>query len=313
MEYLLGHRLSEGTICTIQDKLYHKLAGFEERSKQELIASPVIHVDETGVRVEGAREWAHVTSTAELTYYAIDPQRGKAALDRIGILPHFQGNTVHDRWQTYFKYDKPQHSLCNAHNLRDLTFFEEEEKAVWALSFKKHLLEGKNAVEAAKQAQKDHLEPEFWQAYSRHYDEILEREQKKLPPPVRTGKRGKVKKSPQQNFIENMLTLKEAVLRFMSDFRVPFTNNLAESDLRMFKVKGKVSGTFRSRHGAECFARTRGYISTVRKNGANVFQEVRNALLGKPFLLEKWRIVDQFLKFLLIPNIRGIVLSFHAQ
>ncbi len=102
-------------------------------------------------------------------------------------------------------------------------------------------------------------------------------------------------------------------MRFMTDFRMPFTNNLAESDLRMFKVKGKVSGTFRSRHGAECFARIRGYISTVRKNGANVFQEVRNALLGKPFLLQKWRIVDQFLKFLLIPNIRGIVLSFHAQ
>ncbi len=154
---------------------------------------------------------------------------------------------------------------------------------------------------------------EMMRAHSRHFDEILEGALKKMPPPVRTEKRGKVKKSPQQNFIESMLTLKEAVLRFMTDFRVPFTNNLAESDLRMFKVKGKVSGTFRSRHGAECFARTRGYISTVRKNGANVYQEVRNALLGQPFLLEKWRIVDQFLKFLLIPNIRGIVLSFHAQ
>jgi transposase len=313
LEYLLGQRLSEGTICAIQDKLSDNLAGFEARSKQELIASPLIHVDETGVRVEGAREWAHVTSTPELTYYAIDPQRGKDALDRIGILPLFQGNLVHDRWQTYFKYAQLLHALCNAHNLRDLTFFIEEEKAAWALSFKKLLLDGKDAVEAAKQAQKDHLEPEFWQVYSRHYNEILAEAQKKLPPPVRTGKRGKVKKSPQQNFIENMLTLKEAVLRFMTDFRVPFTNNLAESDLRMFKVKGKVSGTFRSRHGAEGFARIRGYISTVRKNGANVFQEVRNALLGKPFLLEKWRIVDQFLKFLLIPNIRGIVLSFHPQ
>jgi transposase len=313
MEYLLGHRLSEGTICALQEKLSNQLAGFEERSKQELIQSPVIHVDETGVRVEGAREWAHVTSTAETTHYNIDPQRGKAAMDRIGILPKFHGRAVHDRWQAYFKYDQPQHSLCNEHNLRDLTFFEEEEKAAWALSFKEHLLEGKDAVEAAKRADKDHLEPEFWQAYSRHYDEILEGAQKKLPPPVRTGKRGKVKKSAQQNFIESMLTLKEAVLRFMSDFRVPFTNNLAESDLRMFKVKGKVSGTFRSRHGAECFARIRGYISTVRKNGANVYQEVRHALLGKPFLLTKWRIGDQFLKFLLIPNIRGIVLSFHAQ
>ena len=292
MDYLLGYRVNEATICAILEKLYDNLAGFEARSKQELIASPVIHNDETGVPVEGEREWAHVTATTELTHYAIDPQRGQEALDRIGILPYFHGTTVHDRWQTYFLYQQCRHGCCNAHDVRETIYFEEEEKAAWARPFREQLLAGKAAVDKAKAAGQDHIDPEFWAQYSRRYDEILLGALKKLPLPVRTRKRGKVKKSPQRNFIESMLTLKEAVLRFLTDFRVPFTNNLAERDLRMFKLKGKISGAFRSTHGAERFARIRGYVSTIRKNSGNVLEEIKNALNGRPFLLQKWRMTS---------------------
>ena len=174
------------------------------------------------------------------------------------------------------------------HNLRELTFFEEEEKAAWAKSLKEHLLIGKTAVEKAKQQGRDHLEWEIVQQYSYRYRQILEGAQVRLPAPVRTRKRGRVKKTPQQNLIRRLLTHQTGVIRFITDFRIPFSNNLAERDLRMFKVKGKISGTFRSPHGADCFARIRGYISTVRKNGRNVAMEIKNALGGRPFLLPQW-------------------------
>lgn len=305
MEYLTGYRMSEATICTIQDKLYTHLAGFEESSKQHLTQSEVIHNDETGVSVEGKRKWVHVTSTSELTHYAVDPKRGQEAMDRIGILPHFQGTSMHDRWKAYFRY-KCQHACCNAHHLREATFFEEEEEASWARPLKDLLLEAKAEVEKAHKEGLNHLDQECLQKYSRRYNAILEGALKGLPPPVRTGKRGKLKKTKQRNFIENLLEYKENVLAFMFDFRVPFSNNLAERDLRMFKVKDKVSGTFRSLHGAQCFARIRGYISTVRKNSRNVTTEIKNALLGRPFLLQKWRFADQFLRCDTTPDVTGI-------
>jgi transposase len=285
LEYLIGCPVSDATICTIQNILYQKLAGFADLSKRQLLQSPVIHNDETGISVEGQRNWAHVTSTAKLTHYAVDSKRGQEALERIGILPHFQGTTVHDGWKSYSEYKQCRHGSCNVHHLRELTFFKEEEKAAWAQSLKEHLLEGKTAVDTAKRDGKDHLEWEFVQQYSYRYRQILESALEKMPTPVRRGQRGRLKKTAQQNLIERLLTHQASVLRFMIDFRVPFDNNLAERDLRMFKVKIKVSGTFRSSQGAENFARIRSYISTVRKQGRNVFLEIKHALEGKPFLL----------------------------
>ena len=288
IEQLTGYRVNESTVYSFQDKLYDNLADFEEKSKVHLMQSEVIHNDETGIPIEGKQRWLHVTSTEELTHYAVDTKRGKEATDRIGILPHFHGTTVHDGWVPYFGYEECKHGLCNAHHLRELTFFEEEEKAVWATSLKSLLLSAKAKVTKAGGEGKDHLDQATLQSIESQYREILEEAKSSLTPPLRTGKRGKPKKTRQQNFIERLLEHKDSVLAFAYDFRVPFDNNLAERDIRMVKLKDKVSGTFRSHHGAECFARIRGYISTVRKNGGNVFEEIKNALCGQPFLLQKW-------------------------
>jgi transposase len=288
LAFLIDYRVNEATICAIQDKLHDKLAGFEEKSKKHLAQCNLIHNDESGISVEGEQHWVHVTSTEELTHYAIDPKRGNEATDRNGILPNFHGITVHDGWKSYFNYDQCQHALCNVHHLRELTFFEEEEKAPWARCFKDHLLYAKALVKKAREEGRDHLESKTLYDVERRYCEILEGALKGLPLPVRTGKRGKIKKTKQQNFIERLLTYKQAALRFIYDFRVPFSNNLAERDIRPIKLKDKISGTFRSFHGAECFARIRGYISTVRKNGRNVCEEIKNALCGRPYLLQKW-------------------------
>lgn len=178
--------------------------------------------------------------------------------------------------------------IGNVHHLRELTFFEEEEKASWARLLKDLLLAAKALVEKARNEGQDHLDSESLQSIERRYCEILEGAKAGRPPPSRTGKRGKLKKTKQQNFIERLLEHKENALAFMHDFRVPFDNNVAERDIRMMKLKNKISGTFRSLHGAQCFARIRGYISTVRKNGRNVFEEIKNAFYGQPFLLQEW-------------------------
>jgi transposase len=289
IEHLTGYRVNEATVCSLQDKLYDNLADFEEKSKLELTQSEVIHNDETGISVAGKQRWLHVTSTEELTHYAVDTKRGKEATDRIGILPFFHGTSVHDGWKAYFGYEECQHALCNVHHLRELTFFEEEEKAEWARSLKSLFLSAREQVAKARDEGQGHLNLESLQSIETQYRGILEEAKVSLPPPSRTGKRGKPKKTKQQNFIERLLEHKESVLAFVYDFRVPFDNNQAERDIRMVKLKDKVSGTFRSPHGADCFARIRGYISTVRKNGGNMFKEIKNALCGQPFQIHNWQ------------------------
>jgi transposase len=295
-EQLTGYRVNESTVYSFQDKLYENLVDFEEKSKLQLTQSEVIHNDETGIAVEGKRRWLHLSATSELTHYAVDTKRGKEATDRIGILPLFHGTSIHDGWKPYFGYKECRHGLCNAHHLRELTFFGEEEKAAWATSLKNLLLSAKAKVAKARDESQAHLDLVSLQSIEGQYREILEAAMRvngeaakaSQPPAVKTGRKGRLKKTKQQNFIERLLEYKESVLAFVYDFRVPFDNNLAERDIRMMKLKDKVSGTFRSPHGADCFARIRGYISTVRKNGGNVFEEIKNAFCGQPFLLQNW-------------------------
>lgn len=287
MEHLIGHRVNGSTVYSLQKRLFKGLEDFEEKSIRHLQGSEVIHNDETGLSVMGKRRWLHITSTEELTHYAVHDKRGKEATDRIGILPHFHGRAIHDGWKPYFQYPC-RHGLCNAHHLRELVFFEEEEKAPWSVPLKDLLLFGKASVESAKNEGKDRVNPELLHHIDSLYREILEGALANISPPARTGRRGRVKKTKQQNLIERLLRHEESVLAFVHDFTVPFDNNLAERDGRMMKLKEKISGTFRSLEGARYFARIRGYISTVRKNGGNVFREIRNALEGDPFELE-WR------------------------
>ena len=287
MEHLIGHRVNESTVYSLQKRLFESLDDFEEKSIRHLRGSEVIHNDETGVSIEGKRKWLHVACTEKLTHYAIDDKRGKEATDRIGVLPRFRGRAIHDGWKPYFQYPC-SHGLCNAHHLRELVFFEEEEKAPWTTPFKDLLLSGKESVEAAKNEGRDRLDPELLHNIERLYHDIVKGALTDMPVPTRTGRRGRAKKTKQQNFIERLLHHKESVLAFLHDFNVPFDNNLAERDIRMIKLKEKISGTFRSLQGAQYFARIRGYISTVRKNGRNVFEEIGNALCGKPFGLQGW-------------------------
>jgi len=281
IQQLVGHRLNEATLCSLQNKLSARLASFENQSKLDLIQSEVIHNDETGIPIEGKLAWLHVTSSQKLTHYGVDLQRGKAAMDRIGILPNFQGFSMHDDLKAYFQYDQCRHGSCNVHHLRELTFFEEEEQAKWAGYLKELLCSAKTQVKQAREGGQNHLDQLALQAIENQYDEIVGGAL--LMQSSHKGKRGKWKKTEQQTFLDRLLKYKRHILAFLYDFGIPFDNNLAERDLRMLKVKEKVSGTFRSFKGAQSFALIRGYLSTVRKNEGNIFVEVRNAFAGHSF------------------------------
>ena len=284
MEDLTGYRINESTINRQNERLYTNLESFEDQIKEHIKNSAVSHHDESGIYCEGDRIWLHSSSTEEVTHYGVDEQRGKDATDRIGILPDKKGTIVHDNWATYFMYENCEHSLCNAHHLRELTWFVEEETAIWAGQMKTLLLDSKKQVELAQLEGKTALGAEKIIAIKNLYQDIIDEGIKGVPlPKIPIKKRGKPKKPKQLNFLERFAKHKDSVLAFVYDFNIPFDNNLAERDIRMVKVKQKVSGTFRSLNGAKYFARIRSYISTLKKNKKNVFEEIRNAIAGKPY------------------------------
>ena len=286
-EDLFSVPISVGTLVALNASCGQRLEGINELLRAQLIAAPVACFDETGVSIEGKLNWLHVASTEALTYYMAHAKRGRKALDDIGILPHYAGVAVHDHWQSYFLYEC-LHGLCNAHHLRELTFIEEQYEQPWANELKELLMLIKDAVERAQEAGHECLSEAQRKRFAADYRRIIEAGLGANPPPPEAAggekKRGRKKQSKPRNLLLRLASREREVLAFMYDFRVPFTNNLAERDLRMMKVQQKISGTFRSREGAEAFCRTRSYISTIRKNGLSVIDALRSVFAGQPML-----------------------------
>jgi transposase len=276
--------LSEGTLFNLTKGCYKKLEEYETHIKQILTSSPVVHFDESGLRVIQELNWLHVASTETLTHYEVHKKRGQEAMNDMGILPVFKGIAVHDHWKPYFHYGK-KHGLCNAHHLRELTYHEEQYSQRWAEKLKELLIEIKREVDTHKAAGDLRIPPERLSYFSQKYNQIL-REGLKEIPPVHQGekKRGKPKQHPAKNLFDRLRDFKRETLAFMYDFTVNFTNNRAEQDIRMIKVKQKISGCFRSHQGSEMFLRARGYISTARKNALNPLDALTDAFKGIPFI-----------------------------
>ena len=280
---LYGCTISEGTLHNWSLALHEKLEGVEQWIKELIRSSDVIHADETGIYCEAKLHWLHVASTPALTYYEMHQRRGQEAIDYIGILSNFHGTVIHDCWGPYFKYPI-KHGLCNAHILRELIFAAEEDKQPFAKKMKKLLLKIKTVVNRARVHGRTSLSVSTLHSYEEQYEELLrlgDRHNQRTKRVV--VKRGRVKQTKTYNLLKRLRLYRDAILVFMYDFEIPFTNNLGERDIRMFKVRQKISGTFRSIQGAEIFCRIRGYISTARKNGVRVFVAIQNALEGNAF------------------------------
>lgn len=283
LDDLFGIGLSAGTLASAQAAAYTQLAPVEQAIADAIRRAAVVHVDETGQRVAGRTEWVHVLSTALLTFYAHHAKRGWEAIEAIGLLIGLAGRRVHDAWGPYLGL-AGLYALCNAHLLRELIGLHEDTRQAWIPKMIRLLLRMKTAVDSAQTAGQTELSRQQSAGFEAAYTRFLNEGLRANPPPKPTGKRGRPKQSPARNLLDRLSTHRGAVLAFLHDFRVPFDNNQAERDLRMLKVKGKVSGCFRSAQGADQFCRIRGYISTLRKQGYPVLDGLTSVFTGQPLM-----------------------------
>lgn len=273
-EDLYGQPLSEATIVAANGRTYENLEPFEQRLKVLLPQAPLNHCDESGLRVAGRLHWLHVVSNAQLTFYGVHPKRGTEAMDEFNILPHCRGWIIHDHFKPYFTYQKCLHALCNQHHLRELKFLYEEHQEAWAEELSRFLIKANERCQRQGVLQ----EKEFKNALA-GYHAILAKGRRHHP---RRQNRGAQSKA--ANLIDRLEDYDYSVLAFLFDPVVPFTNNQGERDIRMEKVRQKISGCFRTLPGARVFARIRSYISTCQKQGRNILDALENAILGNTFI-----------------------------
>ena len=275
LEALCGARPSDGTIVLNLKVAADRLIDFETQLKTALLRQPVLHADETGSRVNGKLQWMHVVSCAQLTLYGHHAQRGFAALEAMNVLPQFEGILMHDAWSTYFKLSA-KHALCGAHLLRELRGLAEHHAQRWAGELR-------DALRLVYHQQKEGtITPERMVTFEHQFDALLDAGLKANPPaPPVPGRRGRTKQTPGRNLALRCQQHREAVLRFLHDEGVPFDNNQAERDIRPLCVKRKVSGGFRSAEGSEHFTRIRSYISTLQKQGLNVWHGLVSVFCGE--------------------------------
>ncbi|HST63100.1 MAG TPA: IS66 family transposase [Longimicrobium sp.] len=280
---LFGETISEGTLTRTLKRAYARLEPVEQQIHAALRSSPSVHFDETGLRIDSKRQWVHSAGTPTLTLYRAHAKRGRKAIDAMGVLPGYEGVSIHDAYTSYLSYPG-RHALCNVHLLRDLVAVEEETKAAWAPRTGELLLEIKAAATQARASGAAQLEPAQIQAYRARYDALLCQGEAAHPPSPPTGRAGRRKQSSAYNLVRRLKKHADLVLAFMYDIEIPFDNNLAERDLRMLKTKQKISGGFRCQDGADVFCRIRSYISTIRKQHLPLLEALRSVFSDAPMM-----------------------------
>lgn len=285
---LYHQEVSEGAVLAAVKEVARRVTPVNEQIKAHLIETEeAVHFDESGMR-EGGLKWLHSASTALVTFFAIHAKRGQTAMDTIGILPKRTGWCIHDYWKAYLSYLQAKHGLCNAHLLRELTYLVENYQQIWAEAMLKLLREIQKAVVVAKALEQAALSAEQLTDFQNRYDQIVAEGLLANPPPEPTAeqarKRGRVKQTLPKNLLDRLRDHPDMVLAFMVDFKVPFDNNQAERDIRMAKLKEKISGCFRSKDGSNAFCQVRSYLSTAHKNEQPILEALYLALIGKPFI-----------------------------
>ena len=262
--------LSAGSLFNFNLDAFSRLAPFMALAKWQLGQhETVVHADETGINVNGKRLWLHGASNERWTLIAAHAKRGKEAMDDIGILPHLRGYLIHDHWKPYYKFERCQHALCNAHHKRELTRAYEQDDHTWAKEMEDLLDTINQEVKEAGGV----LPIEESKKWRKKYRRLLKKAEEECPPPEPDPdqpKKGRLARSKSRNLLERLRDYEEDVLCFMDIAEVPFTNNQAERDIRMTKVQQKISGCFRSMQGAEIFCAVRSYVSTCSKHQVGV-------------------------------------------
>ena len=277
---LIGQTISEATILKYVIQLHLALEPWENSAIEQLLTAPAIHADETSLRVDKKNHWVHVYSSGDITLKFIHHKRGKEAIDDIGIIPRYGGVIIHDCWASYLSYENCEHGLCGSHLLRELTFVVDSNGYSWAVNMKK-LLQETSAKISRRKSKK--LSQREYKNLQKRYRNILTRGEKELPlsPVRRKGQRGRIAKSDAHNLLERLQQHEQSVLLFAARSHVSFTNNRAERDLRMDKVKQKVAGCFRKIELARAYCRISSYLATMANKGYNPLLAIQIAINGQ--------------------------------
>jgi len=277
---MIGVVIAEASLLKFVLRLHQALITWEHQATALMLNAPAINVDETSFRVDTKNYWIHVYSSRDVTLKFLHRNWGKAAIDEINIIPLYGGAIIHDCWSSYLSYHDCDHGLCGSHLLRELAFIVDTHGYAWARNMKRLLQETCKAVSNSTEKR---LSDKELANLQKRYRNILTRGEKELPviPPRPSGKRGKLAKSVAHNLWERLKVHEAAVLLFAKDPRVSFTNNRAERDLRMSKVKQKVSGCFRASEYAHAYCRISSYLQSMANKGYNPLIAIQIALAGE--------------------------------
>jgi transposase len=282
---LFGLPVSQATVLKAGEEAATRLEPVVSAIAEQLQTAPILHADETGLRVKKSLHWLHVAATETLTWIGRHAKRGATAFEELGILKHFKGTLIHDGWAPYRALDC-KHGLCNAHHLRELTWVFEELNQPWAGK----MIELLTQANRIKRDRQDGSAPALDQPahdervaeLRRQYEAILDEGDALNPAQPSSGKRGKTRQSKPFNLLRRLREHAEDVWRFMREPDVPFTNNLAEQAVRMPKVKQKISGCFRTTQGADVFCIIRSYLASMHKQGSDLLDALRQTFEGRP-------------------------------
>lgn len=281
--FALGAPVSTGWLAGLPAEAADGLGGFIDEVRRQLAAGEVVHLDETGTRVSGARKWLHVACTEALTLLAVHDKRGNHATDDMGVLAQFGGVAVHDGWRPYWSYTHIDHALCVAHLLRDLAAVGVWHiQTGWCDRMADLLVEVKGAVADAVDAGQDGLTRNQLKAFRRRYTMITNNGYAANPEPD-ARPRTKLERT-AFNLVRRFDTQRADICRYWANPAVAATNNQAERDLRMAKLQVKISGCFRSLIGAEAFATIRSYIQTAMKQGVHLLDALVQLFRGAPWI-----------------------------
>ena len=282
MVSLLGCPVSTGFVASLATEAGSGLVEFLDELKARLISSALLHVDETFDQVGTEKAWFHVATNELYTFLSASMTRGKSAPDEAGVLPEFTGVMVHDRLAMYFNYDKATHVICLAHIVRELKSVGIGWDQGWANDMAALLIEMNNAAHAARAANKSNLSRRVVTTFLARYDGLAAAGLAANPTPV--GRKRDSIEAAGYNLAAALVKLKPEATRFVTDLAIPFTNNAAESAIRMTKIHAKVSGCFQSFEGAKAFAAVRSYLATAAKHDVGPLDVLAQLFRGETWM-----------------------------
>jgi transposase len=278
---LFGIPCSSGTVAALTARAAGRLDGFLERAREQIAASEVAGFDETGFRVAGRLAWVHCARTGKYTLLMVHPNRGTKAMEAIGVLPRFAGVAVHDAWAPYDTYTAPDHQLCCAHALRELQAVADaapQGQWCWASQAAEALTAMQQLVREAVSQGHDAVDPDALAAQVRLFRSAA------LTGANQTAARSGPLMKKHNALARRLRDRQDDYLRFTTDLRAPPDNNGSERDIRMAKLKQKVSGCLRTMTGARQFCAIRSYLSTAAKHGLGFFDALVMLTEGEPWM-----------------------------